>query len=116
MKNYIVGLFMTIGLLPGPAYAKAPVQVKNQIGQVTVTALVDEVQINDVVVNRGGCGRYKSDLAKMANIMQGYSDETKLPTKLTFGRNYVAYYQDSCNFLEIKVDTDQGSYTFTPRN
>lgn len=82
-------------------------------GKVTITAAVDKIKINDVIVNRGNCWRFKEDLARGANRMQGFNDAVHLPTTLAYGKNFVGYYQDNCNFLEIQVKTSRGDFTFT---
>lgn len=107
MRNIGFGIAMASALAMGSCSAdetNAPVKVEQQgfesYGNATyaaiVTAVVDSVTINSLVVNRGNCD------------VGGY---LSFPMTLKFGNSINTGY--TCmHILEVEVGTDQGSWTF----
>lgn len=79
---------------------------------IQLTSVVDEVTVNSVWVNRGGC-----DNPSLGNPGKG--------TKIRYGqsKNYRWLVYNSvngssypCNVLEIEVRTTEGNWTYYPQN
>lgn len=100
-------------ILPTPSN-QVPVQLKVQnfpanlkTGQIyqfvniDVISKVNNVQINNIIVNRGNC---------KTNALN-----VKLPQHLKFGEQYKGTYQ-SCNAIEVEVVTDHGNWVFNLSN
>lgn len=68
-----------------------------QYVDIYITSKVNNLQISNIIVNRGNC---------KSNALNG-----KFPVHLKFGEQYKGFYQ-SCNAIEIEIFTDQGSWTF----
>lgn len=81
------------------------VQVKEIAGSVytvpvvDITAIVDSVEVQDVIGNRGNC--------KMPTF-----DQSEFPKNLHFGEKRTVRFANGCNLIEIEVVTDKGSFTF----
>ena len=70
--------------------------------EVIVRAKVDEIEIKDIVVNRGNC---------KINKMGWISREFALPTTLQYGNMYSATFVSPCSASQVDVETDQGTWT-----
>ena len=81
--------------------------MRAQIPMLTGVAKVDKIEINGVIVNRGQCDGYK--------IAPGESlaSYTQLPATRKFGEELLIFFFKPCHVLELKVDTDQGDFTYT---
>lgn len=102
----VISLFSTESALASEA--PVSVEVGKRINQVTgqanpliiVTSRSDLVNIRDVIVNRGNCSVFAYDLgAKERSLRYGQT---------------VTYRSNNCKkVLEIVIDTDKGSWTYT---
>lgn len=72
-----------------------------QFVNIDVISKVNNVQISNVIVNRGNC---------KTNALNA-----KFPLRLKFGEQYQGTYQ-SCNAIEVEVITDHGNWTFNLTN
>lgn len=66
---------------------------------VEVTAIVDSVEVQDVVGNRGNC--------KMTSVRQA-----EFPRSLQFGEKATAGFTANCNLIQVDVVTDKGTFSF----
>lgn len=66
---------------------------------VNIIAKVDEIEIQEIIVNRGNC-----DTSGLDN---------RLPRTLQFGKKLLATFSASCEVAQVDVETDQGDWTFT---
>lgn len=66
---------------------------------VEVTAIVDSVEVQDVIGNRGNC--------KMTSVRQA-----EFPRNLQFGEKATAGFTAGCNLIQIDVVTDRGTFSF----
>lgn len=96
----------TIPQIAPPADGSAPVNVQLGVEQystvVRVTSTVDEVIVLGAKINRGNCP-----------LTNGYTREGVLATfNVKFGQ-YVNYtVANSCNVMEVNIDTNMGSWQF----
>ena len=65
---------------------------------VEVTAMTDEVTIEDVIANNGNC--------KMTAITQN-----NFPKSLSYGERVQAGYTSKCNLVKVEVITDKGNWS-----
>ena len=110
MKNPILLTGMTV-LLSACGRSEPPIKIEtydrtNAIFnvpyvEVDVTAVVDKITIENIIVNRGNC--------KIENVT--YNGRRKLPRKLVFGESVSVSFGTPCYASEVEVETNQGSWT-----
>lgn len=114
MKRFVFALAIAGALLglSGCTQSEPPVQVELKhlyndfLGVVTavpiveVTAITDDVEVKDVIANRGNCAMTAHRKAEF-------------PHKLKFGQKAVAGYSPNCSLVEVKVVTSKGDWSFT---
>lgn len=69
--------------------------------ELKVKAIVDEVTINDIVINRGNC--------KFEKPNKKYS----LPKDLKFGQDAIYVVIEDCNLTQVDVVTNKGTWQFS---
>ncbi len=101
------------------AYAGDLARISNGLADFTITSLEDSLEIRAVTVNHGNCGNNglwfsidgvfskKDFLADGGFIMY----RNPYPITLKFGQS--ARFIPGCRAIELILDTDQGSETFT---
>lgn len=72
--------------------------------QVKVSAIVDEVIVNDVIVNRGNCK------IENKNFITG---KAIIPKSLKFGESVSVSFSGPCEASQVEVVTDKGDWTET---
>jgi len=72
---------------------------KVQYTKIKVTAISDEIAVEDIVVNRGNC--------KIINVGK------KFPNTLKFGEYVSVTVPTSCSVSEIEVVTDDGDWSMS---
>lgn len=115
--NIFKALLVMVMVMSFPSIAqpqnpfKLQTAIVNNYLVVRLTSVVDQVVINNVVVNRGACDR-----PSLGNPGKG--------TVLKFGQskdwrwmvfNNINGNSYPCEVLEIKVNTNEGDWTFTPQ-
>jgi len=70
--------------------------------EVIVRAKVDEIEIKDIIVNRGNC---------KINKRGWISREFALPARLQYGSTYSATFVPPCSASQVDVETNQGVWT-----
>jgi len=75
--------------------------------KVIITSIDDNVNIKNVLVNKGNCKYSNQDLAYVNGRMQTIK---LLPRKLTYGKQLEIRLK-KCEVLRIDVQTDKGSWT-----
>ncbi len=68
---------------------------------VTIRSLVEEVEIQEVTVNRGECRVIK------------YNGRSQLPKTIKFGKTAKIQVNNDCDVLEAEIETDQGAGTYS---
>lgn len=82
-------------LKPNPAWAEYG------LGMIEVQAVVDQVTIEKIILNRGQCS--------------AIDNARPMPVSLKFGRTYTGYI-NNCAFdkiIEVQIQTNLGNWTFT---
>lgn len=67
---------------------------------VDVTAIVDSVEVQEVIGNRGNC--------KMTSVHQA-----NFPRSLQYGESVTAGFIAGCRLIQVDVVTDKGTFSFT---
>ena len=91
--------------------------IKLQTGEVgdylvvRVTSLVDQIAINNITINRGGCDHPSIANPKKGAILKfGQSKDWRWMVHNPYdGNNY------PCEILEIAINTNNGVLTYTPQ-
>ena len=114
MKKLIVGILATVliiglsGCTDTPEQSPVRVEAKTlssdwggyiiSVPVVEVTAVTDEVTIENVIANNGNC--------KMTAITQ-----KSFPKTLNYGQVVQAGYTAKCNLVKVEVITDKGDWS-----
>ncbi|WP_323773889.1 hypothetical protein [Alcanivorax sp.] len=118
MKKYLTGCGLAF-LLSGcgdtpPVDIRSSKIADNGFGAVeapflsiTATAKSDDLEIREIIVNKGNCQRMNSARA------MGQEMTSRLPKTVSRGEGVIQAFDYSCNAIEVEVVTDVGSWTFT---
>ncbi|KIM10288.1 MAG: hypothetical protein KU37_10840 [Sulfuricurvum sp. PC08-66] len=109
VKTYLGLGLVTLLSLGGCSDDTPPVKIESKVitstmfGGVTIpvvelTAIVDEVEVQDLIGNRGNC--------KINSI-----DKQLLPKKLQYGQKIKFGFVAGCTLSQIDVVTDQGKWS-----
>ncbi|WNV46004.1 hypothetical protein [Aeromonas phage AerS_266] len=115
--NILKTLLVMLMMVSFPSMAEPQDPFKLQTGQVgnylviRLTSVVDQVTVNNVIVNRGGCDRPSLGNPKSGTVIRfGQSKDWRW---MVFNPNNGNSYP--CEVLEIVVKTSEGDWTYTPR-
>lgn len=90
---------------------KLQTAIVNNYLVVRLTSVTDQVTVNNVIVNRGGCDRPSLGNPGKGTVLKfGQSKDWRW---MVFNPNNGNTYP--CEVLEIKVQTSEGDWNFTPR-
>lgn len=112
--KYLLNALILVGLLSGCGTGEPPISIetfdrvnptfKIRYVEVEVTALVDKVEVQDIVVNRGNC--------EIENISL-FSGKPRIPKTLSYGETVSVSFSSPCSATEVTVETDAGDWTWT---
>ncbi|WP_300521812.1 hypothetical protein [Alcanivorax sp.] len=89
--------FMEVGSLTKPdAFGMG-----TYLNYVTIRSLTEELEIQDLTVNRGNCRVLK------------YSGRSQLPKTISYGETTKVQVNNDCDILEVDIETDQGAGTYS---
>ncbi|KGD64263.1 hypothetical protein Y5S_02565 [Alcanivorax nanhaiticus] len=77
---------------------------------ITATTKSDDLEIREIIVNKGNCQRMNSARA------MGQEMTSRLPKTVSLGEGVVQAFDYLCNVIEVEVVTDIGSWTFREGN
>lgn len=75
---------------------------------VNITGLVDKLNVNRVVVNRGQCKESPNNPKNVYSLSFGQTQSYSYYLHSTASGSF------NCDIIEIVVDTDKGQWTFSP--
>lgn len=117
----IISVFITllaVIILSGCGKEEPPVKVELQNAynptwgyyypKITLTSLIDNVEVQNVIVNKGNCEYKNEDLAYENGQMKAIK---LIPKKLSFGKQLEVRLK-SCKVLEVGLETDHGDFSF----
>lgn len=76
---------------------KVEIQTLNSRKALVITSIADSITVKNIVLNRG-------------NLNSDYIN-SQLPKTLKYGERLINHA--NLRYLEVRIDTDQGSWTFT---
>lgn len=74
-----------------------------------LTSISDDVTVEDVIVNRGGCNIIKSNFSMQNGMIQ---QVPLFPQKLKYGRSLEVRVKKGCDLIEVQIDTSKGKWTY----
>ena len=122
MKKKIIGICALIMSLQAVASnAQIEVRIRQKYnrfsklyqGSVEVTALDNNVEVHDVIINRGNCDSISEDRVVLQAF--GNAQAASRPLKLNYGQSTVFVSNKCQRIREAIVKTNTGTWTFTPR-
>ena len=96
-----------------PETSPIDIEASTQNGKniLELTALQDNLQINDIIVNRGNC---KVQLSYSQLDLIQNKPRPRFPITLKYGQSTQAWtYTKGCNLREATVQTNQDDWTWT---
>lgn len=114
MKKYFFVVFAMFFIACGGA-DKVPIEVnlytKGRSQSIDITSLVDSIKVKNVIINRGKCD---VNTVNSRGWIVSFSEAIKdKPMILNFGQTSSKIYTLCDTILEVKIETDQGNWTFS---
>lgn len=118
LKTFLAGALLSLPLFVSANNEDAPLQIDAnadvscsadiclEVFNWTITSLDDDLEINNVIINRGRCQINTPNGGKGENRVLQYSDTWSFTTPTD--QNY-----RRCRPLEAKVQTNRGEWSFT---
>lgn len=97
-----LGMLISTSTLAG----EAPFNIEVKGGALFITSKADQLVITNIIVDRGNCKHLYADDPLL-------SKHYRFPKTLNFAGTDSFYFSGRCQFLEVVVETNQGSWTFT---
>lgn len=114
---FISGILLSSSLV-GCKEEKLPIEVElyeiHQGEKIEITAIVDNITINNIEVNKGSCGNGIKSRINKASMADNFDDVLNAikERRLKSGQKLYEPIYD-CFIREVTITTNQGDYTFT---
>ena len=116
-KLSIIALLLALSAC-GSSEPPIKIEASDNVG-VKVFAIVDQLEVKDIIVNRGNCkmanGGQLGEALFGKSLPAGQLGEAlfgkSLPKSLKFGESILVVFTGPCEIAEVEVETDQGVWT-----